>query len=76
VRHFLKVIPDDDVELLADDWPTWARLNQLPTRDGREIAEFRVWLVLGGRGAGKTRLRRGIAARSMWSWATGAGRFA
>jgi phage terminase large subunit-like protein len=55
VRHFLKVIPDDDVELLADDWPTWARLNQLPTRDGREIAEFRVWLVLGGRGAGKTR---------------------
>jgi phage terminase large subunit-like protein len=40
---------------LPTDWTTWARLNQLPTRDGREIAAFRVWLVLGGRGAGKTR---------------------
>jgi predicted phage terminase large subunit-like protein len=46
---------DDDAAFLAGDWPTWARLNQLPTRDGREIAGFRVWLVLGGRGAGKTR---------------------
>jgi phage terminase large subunit-like protein len=55
VRRFLRIIADDDVDLLAGDWPTWARLNQLPTRDGREIAEFRVWLVLGGRGAGKTR---------------------
>jgi len=55
VRRFLKEMADDDMALLAADWPTWARLNQLPTRDGREIAGFRVWLVLGGRGAGKTR---------------------
>jgi phage terminase large subunit-like protein len=55
VRRFLKDKSDDEVELIATDWPTWARLNQMPTRDGREIAEFRVWLVLGGRGAGKTR---------------------
>ena len=55
VRHFLREITDEDEALVADDWPTWARLNQLPTRDGRDIAEFRVWLVLGGRGAGKTR---------------------
>ena len=55
VRRFLNRITEDDRDLLADDWPTWARLNQLPTRDGREIAEFRLWLVLGGRGAGKTR---------------------
>jgi phage terminase large subunit-like protein len=55
VRRFLREITDEDEELLADDWPTWARINQLPTRDGREIAEFHLWLVLGGRGAGKTR---------------------
>ena len=55
MRRFLSEIADDDAELIAGDWTTWARLNQLPTRDGREIAEFRVWLVLGGRGAGKTR---------------------
>jgi phage terminase large subunit-like protein len=55
VRRFLNEIADDDDELITGDWTTWARLNQLPTRDGREIADFRVWLVLGGRGAGKTR---------------------
>jgi predicted phage terminase large subunit-like protein len=55
VHRFLREIADDETDLIADDWTTWARLNQLPTRDGREIAEFRVWLVLGGRGAGKTR---------------------
>lgn len=55
MRRFLSEIADDDAELLAGDWTTFARLNQLPTRDGIEIADFRVWLVLGGRGAGKTR---------------------
>ncbi|HUE47276.1 MAG TPA: terminase family protein [Aestuariivirgaceae bacterium] len=55
MRRFLREIADDDADLITGDWTTLARLNQLPTRDGREIADFRVWLVLGGRGAGKTR---------------------
>jgi phage terminase large subunit-like protein len=55
IHRFLSDIADDDIDLIGADWTTWARLNQLPTRDGREIAAFRVWLVLGGRGAGKTR---------------------
>jgi phage terminase large subunit-like protein len=73
VRRFLKEMADDDVELLAGDWPTWARLNQLPTRDGREIDDFRVWLVLGGRGAGKTRCGAEwtrCQAQGLWPLAT------
>lgn len=40
---------------LLYDWPTWARDDQLPPpiSVGREA--WRVWLILGGRGAGKTR---------------------
>lgn len=35
---------------LADDWATWARDDQLPP-----AGDWTTWLVLGGRGAGKTR---------------------
>ena len=37
-------------ERLRDDWLLWARLDQLPP-DG----DWTTWLLLGGRGAGKTR---------------------
>lgn len=42
----------DDVELAGtfDDWEFWARPNQLPPK-----GEWRVWLLLAGRGFGKTR---------------------
>ncbi len=39
---------------LATDWHIWARDDQLPPQQDRENP-WRVWLVLGGRGAGKTR---------------------
>ena len=49
---------------LLYDWPFWARPNQLPPR-----GSWRVWLLLAGRGFGKTRtgaefVRARVAARS------------
>ncbi len=41
--------PDEALALLYD-WPFWARPNQLPPE-----GDWRVWLVLAGRGFGKTR---------------------
>ena len=35
---------------LKNDWPIWARLKQRPP-----LCDWRTWLLLGGRGAGKTR---------------------
>lgn len=35
---------------LATDWPMWARADQLPP-----AGDWTTWLMLGGRGAGKTR---------------------
>ena len=49
-RKFLKGLSHDDAVLLARRWSFWAREEQLPP-DGR----WRIWLFLGGRGAGKTR---------------------
>src|SRR6266446_6271167 len=41
---------DDDLEALESEWPFWARPNQL-TPPG----DWRAWLLLAGRGFGKTR---------------------
>jgi phage terminase large subunit-like protein len=46
----LESVPDQDLEALFYDWPSWARPNQtLP------LGEWAVWLILAGRGYGKTR---------------------
>lgn len=37
-------------ETLEHDWPFWARAHQLPP-----AGDWKTWLILGGRGAGKTR---------------------
>ena len=42
-------------ELILAHWPLWARPDQLPPAAGDEAEAWRVWLILGGRGAGKTR---------------------
>jgi len=55
VMWLASALKDEDLAFLLDDWQVWARDDQLPpakTPDGRP---WRVWLVLGGRGAGKTR---------------------
>ena len=51
-RRLLDELPDGDVLALEHDWHFWARANQLPP----DNTEWRVWLVLAGRGFGKTRL--------------------
>lgn len=37
------------------DWQAWARDDQLPPAPVDVAAPWRVWIILGGRGAGKTR---------------------
>ncbi len=39
-----------EAEAIICDWPLWARKDQFPA-----IADWKIWLLLGGRGAGKTR---------------------
>lgn len=46
----LATTPDRAIEALLYDWPTWARPEQL-TPPG----DWRVWLILAGRGWGKTK---------------------
>jgi phage terminase large subunit-like protein len=48
-QDLLASLSDEDAALL-DHWDFWARDSQLPP-DG----DWRIWLFLGGRGAGKTR---------------------
>ena len=50
VSRFLKALSARELEFLAHDWPLWARPDQLPPEGG-----WTTWLMLGGRGAGKTR---------------------
>ncbi len=47
---FLEELTNDEVARLKFDWPLWARLKQRPP-----LSDWRTWLILGGRGAGKTR---------------------
>ncbi len=42
-------------EFMDKDWSAWARPDQLPPSLPPEGPDWSVWLVLGGRGAGKTR---------------------
>jgi phage terminase large subunit-like protein len=43
-------LPNDDAQAVLDDWRVWARASQLPP-----AGEWRIWLLLAGRGFGKTR---------------------
>ena len=47
---FLKTLSPAEIEYLLHHWPFWARPDQLPPS-----GDWTSWLVLGGRGAGKTR---------------------
>lgn len=50
-RLAVATLSDDDVIALAFDWAFWARPNQMAP-----AGEWYTWLVLAGRGFGKTRL--------------------
>ena len=43
-------LPDGDAQAVLDDWRVWARPSQLPP-----AGDWRIWLLLAGRGFGKTR---------------------
>lgn len=45
----------DELSFLLGDWQVWARDDQLPPIETADGGAWRVWLILGGRGAGKTR---------------------
>lgn len=49
-RGFLAALPGELAEPLLKDWEVWARPEQMPP-----AGSWTTWLVLGGRGAGKTR---------------------
>jgi predicted phage terminase large subunit-like protein len=50
-KQLLDELTDAEVEALLYDWRFWARPNQLPP-----AGNWRVWLVMAGRGFGKTRI--------------------
>jgi phage terminase large subunit-like protein len=44
-----------ELRQLASDWELWARDDQLPPPPDTDGRAWRTWLILGGRGSGKTR---------------------
>ena len=44
-----------ETNILLHDWQLWSRDQQLPPRQAPDTPHWRTWMMLGGRGAGKTR---------------------
>ncbi len=44
-----------EIAFIANDWQLWARDDQLPPVTAQGGGPWTTWLILGGRGAGKTR---------------------
>ncbi len=59
--RILAAMTDKDCEQILCDWNLWARADQEPP-----AGDWVVWLILAGRGAGKT--RAGTEAVRRWSW--------
>ncbi len=55
IHQDLAALSCEAVEFLEKDWPLWARDDQTPPLPVNGEDPWRVWLILGGRGAGKTR---------------------
>ena len=51
----LETLDADSLRHLQHDWMVWARDDQLPPSSTAAGTPWATWLVLGGRGAGKTR---------------------
>jgi len=51
----LASLDPEALRFVLSDWQIWARDDQLPPEKAADGADWRVWLILGGRGAGKTR---------------------
>ena len=81
-RRMLDALSEADFAALEGDFPILAHIHQDPPAASNSGGDWTTWLVLGGRGAGKTRLgaewvralctaarlmRTGRTARSRWS---------
>ena len=55
LREDLREFTAAQLEYILAHWPLWARADQLPPTVTPDGEAWRVWLILGGRGAGKTR---------------------
>jgi phage terminase large subunit-like protein len=49
-KLLLESLESHELQAALDDWNIWARADQLPSKQ-----DYRLWILLGGRGAGKTR---------------------
>ncbi|HET9304836.1 MAG TPA: terminase family protein [Candidatus Sulfotelmatobacter sp.] len=68
IRKFLQSLTDTQAEAILWDWRCWARPNQLPPGSkgaASDQADWLFWLVLAGRGFGKTR----TGAETVREWA-------
>lgn len=65
LENFLSGLSEAEIRFLIHDWQLWARNDQLPPDKAQGGGPWTTWLMLGGRGAGKTRAGaewvRGIA---------------
>nr|WP_235860447.1 terminase family protein [Roseibium suaedae] len=75
IEAALGALSDDEIRFLLSDWPTFAHDHQMPPP-----GDWRVWLLMGGRGAGKTRAGaewiRAMAQGESWNGGQVAGRIA
>jgi phage terminase large subunit-like protein len=55
VERFVSTLSADEAAFLDHDWQLWARDDQLPPPLSQGGGPWTTWLILGGRGAGKTR---------------------
>ena len=55
---------DEEAEALLHDWELWARPKQLPPAGFRDGSLYSLWLVMAGRGFGKTR----VGAEQVRDW--------
>lgn len=55
VEPWLATLSAGEAEFLLHDWQLWARDDQLPPPLSQGGGDWTTWLILGGRGAGKTR---------------------
>jgi phage terminase large subunit-like protein len=64
-EQFLGQLSPDEALAILYDWHTWARPNQLQPQTPPEGVPWYVWMLLGGRGMGKTK----TGAETLREWA-------
>ncbi len=53
-RDLLTSLPIADVGAIAAHWPSWAHRGQLPDPNDPKAESWRTWVIMAGRGFGKT----------------------